>query len=597
MNRVYLFHAPAKDNGEGAPFLLRKRKPKQVRQYYYLAADELTITDKTGKSSIESFHCPQSHTAITLTRREADLVALSNPGACPPTALEELHPWLPRQSYISDSAVGYRALCNIIKKYGNHLTLASTYCDIKWNTICNALRRKTSLDKRFQVAWNSPIQEAFQLEEVRPDRSVIAVDVNSMYSACMQHDIPNPASIRKIELHRDYKLGEKLAAGLYRCKLTGFKSGFIRLYNPFTVFFCGRRIRPSQNEPVELDLNEFEIEYFSLHFERIFILDAVVSDSVVPHPLAREARRAFSRRKNYRLQHNKPLADREKYLATLLASCGSRPCMEKKLHLNRSCAMNYLSDSYGISPPADEPVEATNIWINRSKRFSMTLSSEGVQTITPAQKDSSTCHMLSQRIVAQGRIHILKLMERMLSLSTMTEICYVNVDSIHFSIPSKKLDEVLNVITNEASDEMGSFKIETITSHGLWLEPGKYWLYSKKIEKFRNRSIGSEMKSPFKDHSFHIASREINKLHIPIRVCIRMDKSMSHVRELYKADNGVIRQALMERNSYSTFSETLNAITKIRKKDTLTRLEAFKKLKYRMEQGCSAASEQPWEPT
>ena len=591
MNRVYLFHGPAKDDIEVTPFLLSKRKPRQSKQLYYLAADELTITDKNGKKSIDSFLCPQGYAAVTLTRREADLITLANPGVRPPVALEDLHSWLPGLVYISDSAAGYRSLCYIVDKYGKHLTLASTYCDMKWNSICNALRRKTPLDKRFQVAWNAPIQEAFLLEEVRSDRSVITIDVNAMYSACMQHDIPSPAHIRKIELYRDYQLDEKLAVGLYRCQLTDCKTKFIEIYNPFTIFFCGRRIRPSLHETIEIDLNEFEIEYFSQHFTRIHILDAVISDRAVPHPLAREARRAFSRRKNYRLQCNKPLADREKYLATLLASCGSRPHKETKLHVSRIDAIKYLSNTYGISPPIDEPEDATNIWINRNTRFSMTMSSGGVQTISPAKKDSSTCYMLSQRIVAHGRIHILKLMERILSLNSMTEICYVNVDSIHFSIPSKKLNKIINTIRNEACEEMGSFKIESITKHGLWLEPGKYWLYSKAIEKHRNRSIGSAIQKPFQDHAFRIASREINKLHIPIRVAIRMEKSMSHVRALHKADNGVVRQFLIERSSSSSFSETLSLIMNIRKTDTITRLEAFKKLKHRISQGYSAASE------
>lgn len=596
MIKVYRFHGPGQDTEAASPFLLRKRKLKRCKEFYFLAADKSTITDINGTRPIEEFKSLSCNSAVTATKIEADLVALANPGLRPPYAIEDMFPWLPRRSFVPDSVVGFNSLKQILKKYGHHFVSASDYCDMAWNRVCNSLRRKTTLDQRFQLAWHHPIQDVFILEENRPDRSVIALDVNSMYSSCMQHAIPHPAYIRRIDLYRNYKAGELLSSGLYRCHLSQPSTDFIRKYNPFTVYFYGRRLRASLNEKIQVDLNEFEVYYLSQHFAEIYIEDAVVSDKVVPHPLAKESKRAFLRRNNYRFQGNKPLADREKYLATLLSSCSSRPRTIEESFLNRKDAMAMLSTTLGIMPPSDEPEAATDVWLNRIKNTSFSVGLGGFRVVIPDQNDHATCFMLTQRVVAHGRIHLLKLMERVLKLNPDVDICYVNIDSVHLSVLTSELDNILELLQAEASEEMGAFKIEAVTAHGLWLEPGRYWLYSKNVEKFRNRSIGSAEK-PFQECSFHVTSREIDNLHIPIRKLIRMESSMSHLRTLYKCHNGLVRQRLIELNSGSSFSKTLDLLESSRRSDTTLRLEAFQRLKHQIGQACFAASEQAWDPS
>jgi len=577
MNRTYRFHNPGKDARETKPFLLRKRKRLRDHAFHYVAADDSTITDADGTRPIEAYRELSASAILTLTRHEADLIAMANPGARPPAVLEELHPWLPYRAFVPDSAIGYQSLRSVIARFAPKLYSTTAYCDQMWNTICNTLRRKTPCDERFHLAWHLPIQDVFILEEKRPDRIVIALDVNAMYSACMQHDIPHPAAMRRMEYGRDHSSGERLAAGLYRCRLSGPKTEFIRRHNPFTTFFCGRRLRTPLNEEIEVDLNEFEIAYYERHFSRIHLVDGVVADKLVPHPLAREARRAFARRRNYQMQGNKPLAGREKCLAMLLSSCGSRPGRSSQRFSGYSDAMMYLSDSYGISPPADEPTAATEAWIRRTKRLAMSWTTEGAVVVGPKRGDPSTCHMLGQRTVAHGRVHLLELMERVLALGPDTDICYANIDSVHFTVPSTRSDEVLTHLRADASDEMGAFKIEAVTQHGLWLEPGRYWLYSNGVEKFKNRSLG-DGDHPFRDRAVYVTSRQIGDLHIPIRVTVRMDKSMSHLRTLHQDNDGIVRQRLIERGSEASFSETLNLLENSRASATALRLDAFRAL-------------------
>ncbi len=201
----------------------------------------------------------------------------------------------------------------INRQYGSLFSSAAAFCDEKWNTICNSIRRKTPLDSRFYFAWHLPIQNVFVLEERRVDRCVIALDINAMYSACMQQKIPKTSALRHLALNRNYQSDEKLAAGLYRCRLSKPSTKFLKEHNPFRIFFCGRRLQACLSEPVEVDLNEFEISYYAHHFDQIHLIDAVISDKTVPHPLAKEAKRIFARRLSYRSHGNKPLAAREKF--------------------------------------------------------------------------------------------------------------------------------------------------------------------------------------------------------------------------------------------------------------------------------------------
>lgn len=325
MSRVYRFNGPADHPSQAEPELLRKRKIGVVRPSYLIAADAHTITDKNGTRPIEEYQFVPGMRSVTLTRRESDLIALSNPGAQPPVALEDLHPWLPEQRYLNDSASSFQALKLVIHRFERHLVYASEYCNEKWNTICNALRQKNALDERFYTAWHLPIQDVHVLQERRPERSVVSIDFNGMYLACMQQPFPKPSGLRLVRLDRCLSESEVLTSGLYRCILKGPLTDFIVRHNPFRSFHSGRHLRARLDEPVEVDLNEFEIEFYRRHFQSMHLVEAVISDKVVSHPLAKEVGRSFAKRRNYRHQGNKALADREKYLATLMTSCAHRP--------------------------------------------------------------------------------------------------------------------------------------------------------------------------------------------------------------------------------------------------------------------------------
>src|SRR5690606_5781537 len=127
---------------------------------------------------------------------------------------EDLHPWLPECRFLNNSSASLRMIKTIIRRFGHHLVSASAFCDDKWNTICNALRQRSIHDARFHSAWHLPIQDAYVLEEVRPDRSVVAIDFNGMYPSCMQYDFPKPSALQLVQFNRDLDPNETLPAGL-----------------------------------------------------------------------------------------------------------------------------------------------------------------------------------------------------------------------------------------------------------------------------------------------------------------------------------------------------------------------------------------------
>jgi hypothetical protein len=581
MTWVARYHAPPGTELDERPRLFRKRRSKPAPPLVSLGVDRYWIVSAACSVPLDTFEAPLRGRAVVLTRREADLVALANPGVRPPMALEDAYPWLPDQLFLDNARQSHIAATALLRRYSEHLVEPGSYCDERWNTICNTLRRRNGLDSRFHHAWQLPIQEAFVLEEDRPDRTVVAIDFNGMYGACMQERFPKPSTLRHIELLRLHQPGEPLESGLYRCVLENPATDFIRRHNPFRTLFAGRRLQTSLDGPVEVDLNEFEIAWFAKHFGQIELIDAVVSVETITHPLAREARRSFARRLNYRAQGNKPLADREKFLATLLSSCANRPRRRRTGFPNRGAAMEHLRHVYGINPPDDEPDVSVDAWLLRHGRIAANAEDGSTAVTTPALDDGSACFMLGQRIVAKGRVTLLETMERILSLSPTVGLCYANIDSIHFSVASCEAADVLAILRSWSGDGMGSFKIEAVARSGLWLEPGRYWLYSDGIMKFRNRSVG-DRRCPFRDHAIHVTSRRIGDLHVPVRMTLRMEKTMSDTRALALCGDGTVQQRMIEVYSGVSYASVLDELGMNRSAHVPTRMAAFRRLAERM---------------
>lgn len=578
MSDSFRFHAPTGIDTDKSVRRLRKQRMRSAVDPVPLGADTGSITDARGQWPIEVYADLAGTSYITLTRKEADLIALANPGIRPPLALEKLHPWLPKQNYQENSARNFQTLQLLLRRFGRSLMTPAAFCDEKWKKVCNSVRMTTDLDIRFYSAWHLPLQDAYVLEERGHDRRVVALDFNAMYPFCMQQQFPKPSKMRTVVYDRDITHEDSLPIGLFRCTLHSPCSDFIRRYNPFRIFFAGRHLQAALTGMLTVDLNEFEVAYFQQHFTRIYVADAVVSDQCISHPLARDAKRSYARRTHYLAQNNKALADREKFLSTLLASCTQRPGRSRELFASAAQAEYYLTRNFGIVSGADDPARLSAAWLLGRKGLMVSETADGVFCDTPELSDGRACFVFNQRIVARSRIMLLKMMEKISKTAPDVEICYTNIDSIHFSLPSDHLEPVLNALRPGASDRMGDFRIEAVTRSGLWLEPGRYWLYSDDVVKFRNRSIGIRSDA-FADHSIHVVNRKIGDLHVPIRMTIGMDRSMSDTRSIFDDPvSGIAQQHLVEVGDGISASDVLSALERNRTQCVPRRMQAFRRL-------------------
>lgn len=540
------------------------------------------LTDVNGRRPITTYEYDSSRNVITLTQQEVDLIALNNPGKRPPQALENLHAWLPVQKYLSNSDINYKTLLKLIRDYKQHFFTPNDYCNERWNTICNTLRMTSNLDARFYCAWHLPIQDTFVLEEVRPNRSVVAIDFNAMYATCMQFPFPGPSSMKKVVYGRALCADEALSIGIYRCRLGGDTSSFIRKHNPFRSFFAGRYLGTSLSEDVVVDLNEFEVDFYRRHFSHIYLIDAIISDRAISHPLAKEARRAFVRRKNYKAQKNKALADREKFMMTLMASSANRPGKETRSFKDLPEVLAFLHNYFGVRFHAGETVASVDTWLRGKKGISVLRGSSGFKVEFPSLNKASACFSLSQRIIARGRIFLLDKMEKISRITAELEICYCNIDSIHFSVPNTAIDNILSTLQAEANEEMGGYKVEAITKSGLWLEPGRYWLYTDIVEKFKNRGI-NDGSHPFKEHKIYVTNRLIGGLHIPIRATIDLAGSMSDLQKSVEDPfTGLVRLHLIEVTDETLYEEVLMQLDFNRRNAIPKKMYAFERLKKRL---------------
>ncbi|CAM4083910.1 hypothetical protein KESI111651_01805 [Kerstersia similis] len=584
MNRIYRFAgAPSFSSAEACRMRLRKKKRATPATSISLGADPNCIVDASGHHDIEKY--PEKYAGIatlTLTQREADLIALANPGTRPPKALEALHPWLPPRKYIGDASSNHAQLLALLQRYGKHLFMPDEFCNQGWNTICNALGMISDLDTRFYSAWHLPLQDVYVLEETRPDRSVIAIDFNAMYAACMQYSFPDPSRMSVQTYDRPLGKNEKLPPGLFRCRLDGKHSPFIQKHSPFRHFFAGRYLGASLEHGIEIELNEFEIEFYRRHFPRLHLVDGIIADRSIRHPLAREVRRAHARRLNFRKQSNKPLEDCEKFKMTLMASCANRPDKEKRHFPNLNQALAYLRNNFGIFPHAGEPMSAFCLWLSGKKGITLREQANGMELIAPALRSASACFSLSQRIVARSRTLLLEYMEKLCQLLPELEICYCNIDSIHFSIPDTRLPMIMEQLETAVSLEMGGVKVEAISKHGLWLEPGRYWLYSDNVDKFSNLGI-SDGVHPFKEKKIYVTGRQIDSLHIPVRITIDLPGSSSDAKTAIRDEaSALTRLRFVEITQDTSYNTILSMLERNRRETIPAKLRAFHQLKQRL---------------
>jgi hypothetical protein len=105
----------------------------------------------------------------------------------------------------------------------------------------------------------------------------------------------------------------------------------------------------------------------------------------------------------------------------------------------------------------------------------------------------------SSYLFAEARVKMLNTLEYIMKFpECLPEICYVNVDSVHISVPSEYAEKIKKYMVEgkladtyednaNNSPQLGKLKLEHEVDKGIWLSPGRYWLIKdNKLESYVN---------------------------------------------------------------------------------------------------------------
>lgn len=423
-------------------------------------------------------------------------------------------------------------IVEIYKLLENNLSLKDFY---KYNSIFdyvinNGLKKITNkisfinkkLDLNFIHSFKPAWSEVFKLLENRNNRKIIAIDVNSMFPYCMNQK--NYSQINKL-IRKEYKnkteqlevlsdiLNEKISNGIsivemqLKNNLSEIDKKFIENYNYFQINVENNfyHFNGFEDNIFKMYIHNSEIKVLSNYFN-FTILESIYSEDSIQHYLSNTTDKFYE----YRMNANNIIE--KKVIKTMLVayhSITNKNIMKKNVltFKNKDEAVFYFQNYLKIG--------YLNNWdkliSNQGKRlkdlYIKKIYTNSNKTITiyfntPYIMDTNQIYSLPSQIMANSRITIFKFLEKIKEFNIKTnskvEPCYTNIDSIHISIETDKIELFKDFFKNELDQkELGKFKIEGIFDTGLWFDPGRYWLMNKNKDK--RYSVVLHKSSVFKD--------------------------------------------------------------------------------------------------
>lgn len=368
-----------------------------------------------------------------------------------------------------------------------------------WRAAAKKLQFKNGYDRHFFFAYKDGYQEVFKLKEERPDRVIVALDFNSMYVDSMKGGFCEPSSVEYKDFRGEAGAPGDLANGIYRVRLLGARESFLLDHHPFRYKRLGRswyfQLHPGNN--IETLLHKDELIYFSPFFERIELLEGLVSADTIEHPLLNKGLNLYTERMYHRRRGDRVRENLCKISMQHMHSASNQKRFSKKFFGDMEQVRDFLSTSFMMNLDTiglDEIVE----FLTRHKYFGLTHSPQGYQLSYLDVGASSTVFSLSAQVVANARLKVVQTLERFLSHRSV-ELCYANIDSIHLSIHRDEVDAFLEQNQDIISDQLGALKVEAIGDQGYWFDVGRYWLKKDgEVVLFKNKGFNHKAASdPF----------------------------------------------------------------------------------------------------
>ncbi|WP_172379310.1 hypothetical protein [Vibrio sp. Vb339] len=410
--------------------------------------------------------------------------------------LEENFPVFPGVKYHDDLTRNFHELSRCLIKIRS---LGIRGVSLGIDTVTRGMRKvnrkirwKNELDSNFYFSTFSGYQEVFKIKEECDNRVVIALDYNSMFASCMSGDFLDPKKLSYKTFNIEFGT-ESIKPGFYRVRLVNPKTSFIKKFHPFRFVKLKKSyaFKMKDEDVLELFLFESEIEYYSGHFESVIIIDGIISDDSIKHPLANYSNKLYNKRLKAKKENNRTLELLLKFKLAMLHSSTNKVFKKRKNFDSKLELVRFVEREFCFVRPDDCSINTFLDFLAKTTTFSIEIKSNGILLEYPSYNESGQIFSLTARVLANARLKMTKTIEYLLDFESI-ELCYVNVDSIHISIPKTLQPAFFHYSNALISEGLGDLKIQSIASRGYWLDVGRYWLIDNgNVKKFANVGFNS----------------------------------------------------------------------------------------------------------
>ena len=352
---------------------------------------------------------------------------------------------------------------------------SSIYSNLYLHKVERKIRNKSNLDQAFRLYPLSGYQEVFKLKETRIDRSILCLDFNSMYPSVLDQYFFDPKYLEYKKTNKVVSNIDEIQNGIHHVILHKCTNAYFKKYNYFQ--YINKDIKHSfiiEDKPIEILLFSDEIKFIFDFFEEVYIIDSIISNKSIKHPLYKEANTLYKQRLSLKKDLNTTLASLTKLKLTLLHSCTNQKKIKNIQIKNKFDVLKLINSYYDI------PTEECNFFMEyfiKKGIIKFKKNNKGYEVDILDTTSAYNIFSLSAHILAKSKIKLMQTIIKLLSFNDL-EICYINIDCIHLSIKTKDIDLFLHNFKSIIGENMGQLKIENIATKGYWLDVGRYWLYN-----------------------------------------------------------------------------------------------------------------------
>tara|TARA_R110001583_G_scaffold23745_1_gene87246 strand:- start:15107 stop:16909 length:1803 start_codon:yes stop_codon:yes gene_type:complete len=473
---------------------LNVNKKTKKREYHCVATNGHEIFDGV-KYTLDQFfriNLKLQKTLLVLTDKEAFyLIRWCENFGLKVLSFETAFPIFDNIKFTSSIKKNYEELklrLHYTKKIGlTHGTLMSTLCNRTEKIINRKLKNKTSYDEMFAYAYIPPYQETFKFFDFREKRLIISLDFNSMFAHCMKGEFLNPETIYYENIDAVISNNsDPIEIGLYHVVLKRPQSEFFQTHHPFNFTQLGLSLKfnAKNTSEIEVQLFNFELDYYKKFFDEVHIVSALRTITVSGHPLYSESLRLFKLRTKAKAVKNSALEKSYKLQLAMLHSATNRKAEKKFTCDSYTNLLSILNEKFHLTLDEHTPylIKSSPLL----KKIKIKDEDKNLTARLPDLNSPASIYSFSSQILAKSRLIVFQTLEALNNFEGL-DICYVNTDSVHVSIPSNRREDFFKNYNDLIGSEIGKLKVQSLADKASWFDVGHYYLFKDgKVTQWAN---------------------------------------------------------------------------------------------------------------